>query len=67
MASKSLKVNDRVRRVYGGGCCGTVKDVREEVTASADDRREKALLINVLWDNGTMSCFSPDGLEAAEG
>lgn len=58
-----LKVNDRVRRVSGEGCYGTVKDIRTEVTSTRSDPKEKGLLITVLWDNGTFSYFSPGSLE----
>lgn len=64
-SSKNFKINDRVRRAAGLGCCGIVKDVRSEVTASSAEAREKSLLVQVLWDNGTLSYFSPESLELA--
>ena len=64
MTKKKISVNDRVKRIEQAGCFGTVKDVREEVTAKATDKdREGSLLINVAWDNGTLSYMTPDALE----
>ncbi len=61
---KKFKVNDRVRRVTGQGCWGVVKDVRSEVTsAGRPEEGNKNLMINVQWDNGTLSYFSPASLE----
>ena len=67
--NKKLKVGDRVKRVQLPGCLGVVKDVRQEVTLSAavsPETREKALLVTVLWDNGTQSCFGVEGLEVVK-
>ena len=62
--AKKFKVNDRVRRVSGQGCLGNVKDVRSEITsAGRADEGNKNLMINVQWDNGTLSYFSPSTLE----
>lgn len=61
--SKKFKLNDRVKRVAGGGCQGVIKDIRSEVTAAASEKTEKNLLICVLWDNGTQSYFTPDALD----
>ena len=64
MTKKVIKVNDRVKRTIQGGCFGTVKDVREEITAKVTDKdKEGALLINVIWDNGTLSYVAPEALE----
>jgi hypothetical protein len=63
---KAFKEKDRVRRSWGEGCLGTVQQVREEVTSTSGDVREKGLLISVLWDNGTLSYFSPEGLDIIE-
>ena len=65
MGNRKIKDNDRVKRKTGGGCCGTVKEVREETTASTVEQKESALLVTVAWDNGTVSYFSPDGLDLA--
>jgi hypothetical protein len=67
MNAKKFKVKDRVRRVGGSGCSGVVTDVRIETTISAAEAdKEKNLMIQVLWDNGTQSFFGPDGLEPAK-
>jgi hypothetical protein len=67
MSKKTLKVNDRVKRIKQGGCYGTVKDVREEITAKVTDKdKEGALLVNVSWDNGTLSYMTPEALELVD-
>lgn len=68
MTGKNFKVNDRVVRAGGDRSKGVVREVREESTASAAEAikdREKLLIIEVLWDNGTLSFFGPAGLEHA--
>lgn len=68
MSAKKLKVNDRVKRANAPGCLGTVKDIRQEITqtGASQENKEKALMINVLWDNGTLSCFAPESLEVVK-
>jgi len=61
-----FSVNDRVRRVNGEGSQGAVQEVRQEVIASSGDTREKGIMVTVAWDNGTISSFTPEALEAAE-
>ena len=61
MAKKDFKVNDRVKRADGEGCNGTVVLVAEEVTNNS--AKEPALLVTVMWDNGTRSIFGVEGLE----
>lgn len=64
MAKKVIKISDRVKRVDQPGCFGTVKDVREETSAKVTDKdKENSLLINVHWDNGTLSYMTPNALE----
>lgn len=65
MATKVFLVGDKVKRAnLPNSCKGTVKEVREETMQSGDSReKEKPLIISVLWDNGTQSCFGPLGLE----
>lgn len=46
------------------GALGTVKAVREETSTSSESARERSIMIQVLWDNGTLSYFGPEGLEA---
>ena len=61
-----LGVGARVVRCDGHGCQGTVQDVRQEVTQSAETRdNEKGLLVAVAWDNGTVSYFAPGALTKA--
>ena len=58
-----FKVNDRVKRVSGGSG-GIIKELRVETTSvSHREENDKNVLINVLWDNGTQSYFSPSALE----
>lgn len=64
MAKKIIKISDRVKRADQPGCYGTVKDVREETSAKVTDKeRDNSLLINVAWDNGTLSYMTPNALE----
>ena len=58
-----IKVDDKVRRIEGAGNIGLVIALREEVTSTSGEVGEKGLMINVLWDNGTQSYFSPEALE----
>jgi hypothetical protein len=66
MTTRKFKENDRVRRIGSTACPGTVKGLRTEITATTPEARERGLLVSVLWDNGTMSYFSPEALEHAE-
>jgi hypothetical protein len=65
MAQKAFAVEDRVKRIDNSGPIGTVKELRVEVTASSQEAKEKGKMYVVLWDNGTLSCFGAEGLEAA--
>jgi hypothetical protein len=47
------------------GCIGTVKALREETTLTSRESRERSLMVQVLWDNGTLSYLGPEGLEMA--
>ena len=60
-----IKKDQRVKRKSGTGCLGTVQSVRSETTASTGDLTSKGLLVQVQWDNGTLSYFTPDALEQA--
>jgi hypothetical protein len=66
MTLKRLRENDRVKRKDRPGAIGTVKSIRQETTASTVEQKDIALLVTVLWDNGTLSSFSPEGLDSAE-
>ena len=61
--TKKLKAQDRVKRINIPGCLGTVKEIKNEVTAKSQDSREKNLMVSVQWDNGTVSYMTPDALE----
>ena len=65
MENNKLKINDRVKRVGRPGCCGTVKEIREEsvISSAKAQDAERPLIVTVKWDNGTQSCFGPEGLE----
>lgn len=58
---------DRVRRTDGvSGPKGTVQNVRIESVRSSlkpNTSEQLGVAITVLWDNGTLSHFVPDGLE----
>ena len=60
-----FKLSDRVKRVKGGGCVGTVKDLRAEISTNRSDTRERPIMVGVLWDNGTLSYFTPTALTNA--
>jgi hypothetical protein len=47
------------------GCIGTVKALREETTLTSRESKEKSIMVDVLWDNGTRSYLGPEGLELA--
>ena len=66
MTTRKFKENDRVQRIGSTACPGTVKGLRTEITATTPEARQKGLLVSVLWDNGTMSYFSPEALELVE-
>lgn len=63
-SNKNFSAGDRVKRIQSNGCKGTVKEVREETMQAGDSReKDKPLIVSVLWDNGTISSFGPNGLE----
>ena len=62
----TIKIDDRVRNKIIPRCLGVVKDIHEEVIATSGDTRDKARLVKVLWDNGTLSYFSPEALEVVQ-
>lgn len=64
--AKKIKANDRVKRTALAGCLGTVKEIKTEVTTSSQEAREKNIMVNVQWDNGTLSYLSPEALEVVE-
>ena len=60
---KELTLNSRVKRADQTGCYGTIKALKEESSQSADERKGQSLIVQVLWDNGTLSYFTPDALK----
>ena len=67
MSSDKFEMGDRVRRKHGHGGCGVVKEIRREIQnpSAAVKKEEGMLMIMVQWDNGTLSCFSPEALDRA--
>ena len=68
MSEKEFKAGDRVRRVETNGPVGVVQKVRIETVRESikqDGSEPPAVTVTVLWDNGTLSHFVPDGLELA--
>ena len=67
MSNDKLQVNDRVKRKSGQGGAGVVKEIRKEIQnpSAAVKKEDGMLMVLVLWDNGTQSYFSPEGLERA--
>lgn len=60
-----MKVGDRVERLGSDGPKGTIKSVRVETVRTSlkqDGTEPPGVCITVLWDNGTMSHFVPEGL-----
>ncbi len=69
LLTSKFKSGDRVLRVSTEGPLGTVEKVRIETTRETikqDGGEPPAITVTVLWDNGTLSHFVPDGLELAE-
>ncbi len=61
-----FKQGDRVKRAGTDGPLGTVKGVRIESVRQSirnDKGDPPGVTVTVLWDNGTLSHFVPDGLE----
>ncbi|HMO18311.1 MAG TPA: hypothetical protein PKA63_06320 [Oligoflexia bacterium] len=61
-----FKQGDKVRRVGTEGPEGTVKQVRIESVRQSIRTEEgdpPGVTVTVLWANGTLSHFVPDGLE----
>lgn len=56
---------DMVTTYTTRGCMGTVKALREETTLAQKESRERSIMVQVLWDNGTLSYLGPEGLETA--
>lgn len=62
-----FNAGDRVKRSGTEGPLGTVKQVRVESVRQSlrtEDGEPPGITVTVLWDNGTLSHFIPEGLEA---
>ena len=69
--SERPNVGDRVVRKGKPGVFGTVTDihvetVRESLKESQEGQEPPSVVITVVWDNGTISHFIPEGLEVVE-
>ena len=65
MSKIKFKAGDRVTRVNTDGPLGTVERVRVETvreTIKQEGGEDPAVTVTVIWDNGTLSHFIPDGL-----
>ncbi len=62
----SFQTGDVVQRIGKPGAVGTVQNVRVETVRSSlkeDSDEGPGITVTVLWDNGTISHFVPNGLE----
>ncbi len=48
------------------GCCGVVKSLRHETTGNAGESKNRSVMVQVMWDNGTLSYHGPEALEHAK-
>ncbi len=69
MAEK-FSIGDRVKRKGIHGPVGTVEKVRVEtvhdsIKKNSDEQEPPTETVTVMWDNGTLSHFIPQGLEPA--
>lgn len=63
-----FRTGERVKRAGQSGPLGTVQKVRVETvrtTLKVDGNEPPGVTVTVLWDNGTVSHFVPQGLEKA--
>lgn len=63
---QDFSIGDKVKRVLVDGPVGVVKNIRTETirtTLKSDEKEPPSVCITVVWDNGTLSHFVPDGLE----
>ena len=65
MTKEGYKKGDRVQKIVEPGLTGTIEEVRQEATSTLDKQDEKAFLVRVAWDNGTVSYFDPESLSKA--
>lgn len=57
-----FQVNDKVVKSKDSGLRGIVKEIRTETTSKQDSRDSNNIMIQVLWDNGTLSYMSPESI-----
>ena len=65
----NIKQGNRVLRTGTTGPKGTVKQIRVETTRQTMRTGETdplGITVTVLWDNGTLGHFVPDGLQVSE-
>ena len=62
MEEGKIKVGDRVRQIQKEGLQGIVKGLHTETTAKAE-HKDRDLMVEVLWDNGTLSYLTPEQLQ----
>jgi len=48
------------------GCAGTVKSLRHETTNTSQENKSRSVMVQVLWDNGTLSYHGPEALESTK-
>lgn len=65
MTETKVREGDQVVHVDRNTLKGRVKGVHTETTAKAE-QRDKSLLIEVLWDNGTLSYVAPEKLQVIQ-
>jgi hypothetical protein len=66
--AESFQTGDKVRRAGSPGPLGIVQKVRVESTRTSlkeEGAEPPGVTVTVLWDNGTVSHFVPNGLERA--
>ncbi len=65
-SKRAFQVGDRVVWTGHAGPTGTVQRIRVETTRETikeDTTEGPNVTVTVMWDNGTVSHFVPDGLE----
>lgn len=69
MPNYKFQPGNRVEQVGISSPKGTVQNVRVETvrtTIKQDDSEPPAETVTVLWDNGTVSHFVPEGLQLVQ-
>ncbi len=47
------------------GCLGVIKALCQETTITSKENKARAMMIQVLWDNGTLSYHGPEAIEVS--